>query len=130
MSGNTENDENDPDTGPNSLQNKPELTTAETSGGKTTIEGKLNSRPNRTFVIRFFSNPGGTSTRGHEVHRTEVGNHQRERHRLLRISTGSGGPSQPDRNRDGHQLGRQHLGVLGAEARSIAERYGESGNPR
>jgi hypothetical protein len=64
MSGNTENDENDPDTGPNSLQNKPELTTAETSGGKTTIEGKLNSRPNRTFVIRFFSNPGGPPPEG------------------------------------------------------------------
>jgi trimeric autotransporter adhesin len=55
--GATPNDEDDPDSGPNNLQNKPNLTSAENSGGETTIEGTLNSLSNRTFRVRFFSNP-------------------------------------------------------------------------
>jgi CSLREA domain-containing protein len=55
--GTTANDEDDPDSGPNNLQNKPTLTSAKTGGGSTTIEGTLNSTPSETFVIRFFSNP-------------------------------------------------------------------------
>jgi hypothetical protein len=43
--------------GSNTLQNKPALTSAETTGIRTTIEGRLNSTPNRTFTIRFFSTP-------------------------------------------------------------------------
>ena len=57
--GATLNEEDDPDTGPNSLQNKPNLTSAENSATTTTVEGSLNSVPNRTFRIRFFSNPSG-----------------------------------------------------------------------
>jgi len=49
----TANDTKDPDTGPNKLQNFPVITSAST----TTIEGSLNSRPNKTFTIQFFSNP-------------------------------------------------------------------------
>jgi CSLREA domain-containing protein len=49
----TANDNQDPDTGPNRLQNFPVITSAST----TTIEGRLNSRPRRTFTIQFFSNP-------------------------------------------------------------------------
>jgi trimeric autotransporter adhesin len=64
ISGSTLNDPGDADTGSNALQNKPEVTSAETSGSKTTIEGKLNSRPNRTFIIRFFSNPPGPPPEG------------------------------------------------------------------
>jgi len=57
--GHTANDPKDPDTGPNNLQNKPVLTSATTSGMKTTIEGGLNSKPNRGFIVQFFSNPRG-----------------------------------------------------------------------
>ena len=64
ISGTTANDPDDADTGPNTLQNKPTFTSAQNSGGKTTIKGKLDSRPNRTFVIRFFSNPPGVPPEG------------------------------------------------------------------
>ena len=57
--GATENDPGDSDTGVNDLQNKPAITSAKTAGGKTTIEGKLNSTPNDRFQIQFFSNPSG-----------------------------------------------------------------------
>ena len=57
--GATPNDPKDSDTGSNNLQNKPNLTSAENSATTTTIKGSLNSVPNRTFRIRFFSNPSG-----------------------------------------------------------------------
>lgn len=57
--GATPNDEGDADIGPNNLQNKPNLTSAQNSATTTTIKGHLNSVPNRTFKIRFFSNPSG-----------------------------------------------------------------------
>jgi CSLREA domain-containing protein len=57
--GATANDTDDGDTGPNNLQNKPNLTSAENAGGETTVKGSVNSVPNRTFRIRFFSNPEG-----------------------------------------------------------------------
>jgi titin len=53
--GATANDAKDPDIGPNTLQNKPVLTSL--SG--LTIEGKLNSTPNKTFTIQFFANTSG-----------------------------------------------------------------------
>jgi hypothetical protein len=28
-----------------------------TSGGQTTIKGNLGSKPHKTFIVRFFSNP-------------------------------------------------------------------------
>jgi hypothetical protein len=55
----TANDPKDPDQGANGLQNKPVITSATTSGSTTTIKAKLNSTPNRTFEILFFSNPSG-----------------------------------------------------------------------
>ena len=58
--GATANDEDDPDSGPNNVQNRPDLTSAENSGGETTIEGTLNSLANRDFRVRFFSNPSGS----------------------------------------------------------------------
>jgi hypothetical protein len=63
--GRTLNDPKDPDAGVNNQQNFPELATAEKiSGGKTMIEGSLESTPStkrkkRTFTIQFFSNPQG-----------------------------------------------------------------------
>jgi CSLREA domain-containing protein len=58
-SGSTSNDFDDDDGGPNNLQNKPDLTSAENSGGETTVNGDLNSTSNETFEIRFFSNSSG-----------------------------------------------------------------------
>jgi CSLREA domain-containing protein len=56
----TPNDPGDTDTGPNNLQNKPVLSSATTSsGGTTTVKGKLNSAPNKVFEIHLYSNPSG-----------------------------------------------------------------------
>lgn len=52
----TPNDSGDGDAGPNNRQNFPELTSATTSGGSTIIQGKLNSTPNTSFTLEFFSN--------------------------------------------------------------------------
>ena len=53
----TANDTNNPDTGPNNLQNFPELFSAKTSGDYTTIKGTLNSTANITFTLQFFGSP-------------------------------------------------------------------------
>jgi hypothetical protein len=69
-SGVTQNDPTDPDTGPNRLQNYPEITSAQSFGSFTSINGTLNSTPSRkvrrhhrtriirqTFIIQFFRSP-------------------------------------------------------------------------
>ncbi len=50
------NDEDDPDTGANNLQNFPDITSASKSfaTGFTTIRGSLNSNPNQDFLIQCF----------------------------------------------------------------------------
>lgn len=53
----TPNDLGDLDTGPNNLQNFPELTAASSFGSDTIIEGTLNSTANTSFTVQFFSNP-------------------------------------------------------------------------
>lgn len=55
-----EQDNKDPDTGANNLQNYPIITSATSSGTATTITGTLNSKPRKTFTIQLFSNPAGT----------------------------------------------------------------------
>ena len=55
----TPNDAGDADAGANNLQNKPVITSAKTSSTKTTITGKLNSTPGKTFKIQLFSSPSG-----------------------------------------------------------------------
>jgi CSLREA domain-containing protein len=57
--GPTPNDPGDADSGPNSLQNKPVLSSAATVSGKTTVKGKLNSAPDLGYVVQFYSNPSG-----------------------------------------------------------------------
>ena len=52
----TANDITDTDTGANLLQNFPVLTSVQTSGGNTRIQGSLKSTPNTTFQIDFYSN--------------------------------------------------------------------------
>lgn len=55
-SGVTANDLGDADTGANNLQNFPVLTSVVSNGDGTTIQGTLNSKPNTTFQIDFYSN--------------------------------------------------------------------------
>ena len=53
----TANDTDDPDTGANNLQNFPIISFATNSGNSVTVAGSLNSTPNTTFTIDFYSNP-------------------------------------------------------------------------
>jgi hypothetical protein len=56
--GPTSNDAGDADQGANTLQNKPVLASAK-NAKTTTITGKLNSTPTKTFTVHFYSNPSG-----------------------------------------------------------------------
>jgi Domain of unknown function (DUF5050)/WD40-like Beta Propeller Repeat len=58
----TLNDLNDTDAGSNNLQNFPTLTAVNESGSNTTIQGSLNSVPNTSFLIQFFSSPACDSS--------------------------------------------------------------------
>jgi hypothetical protein len=52
----TPNDSCDSDGGTNNLQNFPVLTSASSSATGTIVMGSLNSTPNTTFIVQFFSN--------------------------------------------------------------------------
>ena len=56
------NDSCDLDTGGNGLQNYPVLTSVNNAAGQTTIQGTLNSMPNASFRLEFFSNAACDST--------------------------------------------------------------------
>lgn len=51
----TSNDSIDADVGPNTLQNFPVLTTVMSTNNSTTIQGSLNSLPNTTYNVDFYS---------------------------------------------------------------------------
>ena len=53
----TANDACDTDSGPNGLQNFPVFTSAQFQGSQVNVSGSLNSNPNTTFRLEFFSNP-------------------------------------------------------------------------
>jgi CSLREA domain-containing protein len=52
----TANDLDDPDVGPNALQNFPVLSVADASPVDSLVEGSLNSIPNSSFRVEFFAN--------------------------------------------------------------------------
>lgn len=52
----TPNDAGDADSGPNTLQNFPLLSSATPSGGTTVVNGTLNSTPRSVFNVEFFAN--------------------------------------------------------------------------
>ena len=54
------------------MQNKPVLSSAKTVSGKTTVRGKLESEPNETFVVRFYSNPPDTNEGKFYIGKTTV----------------------------------------------------------
>ena len=84
----TPNDKKDPDTGPNNLQNYPELVFAKTdsTSGTTTITGKLNSRPKTFFVIQFFSNVAADSPSGFGEGKTYLGQTTKKTNRKGNLS--------------------------------------------
>jgi parallel beta-helix repeat protein len=57
--GPTANDFGDTDTGPNNLQNFPEVTSFQTAGGNTVINGELHSAASSTFTLQFFGDLEG-----------------------------------------------------------------------
>lgn len=67
----TPNDAGDADTGPNNLQNYPEITSAVGNGGGV-IQATLNSAPSSTFTVDFFSDTGCDET-GYGEGRTPLG---------------------------------------------------------
>lgn len=76
LAGETLNDPNDVDDGANKLQNFPVLTSVSSIGSNTTIQGSLNSTPNTTFQIDFYSNaaldPSGNGEGGQFFNTTSV----------------------------------------------------------
>jgi len=50
------NDPGDPDTGPNTYQNYPVLTSITVGATHTTVDGYLNSLPNTTYRLEFYAN--------------------------------------------------------------------------
>lgn len=58
----TPNDAGDGDTGANSLQNFPVITSATTFNGTVTVLGNLDSKPNRSYRLEFFGNPTADSS--------------------------------------------------------------------
>ena len=60
--GQTSNDTNDADIGPNQLQNYPKLVSAATTGSKVQIAGSLNSLPNTAFRIEYFETTGTSNS--------------------------------------------------------------------
>ncbi len=65
--GPTPNDAGDADAGANELQNKPLIASAKTGATGTTITATLNSVPDRTFLIEFFSNPSTDRAEGKKL---------------------------------------------------------------
>jgi len=58
----TPNDPGDSDTGPNTLQNYPVLSSAVSDGISTRVQGTLDSLPATTFTIEFFTSPSCDSS--------------------------------------------------------------------
>jgi titin len=81
-----DNDDLDPDSGPNRLQNYPVLGTVSLSNGVFSISGTFNSTPNREYFLDFYRN---TSTNGSTYGDAEeyVGS--------LRVTTGADGNVAP-----------------------------------
>lgn len=58
----TPNDTGDDDSGPNKLQNFPELISATTNNTSVTITGKLKSKKDKTYTVEFFASLAGDAS--------------------------------------------------------------------
>src|SRR6185369_14082398 len=75
----TANDANDTDSGANTLQNYPVITSVAFAAGTLTIIGTLNSTPSSAFTVQFFQSPfcdgsgngEGTTYRGETIVNTD-----------------------------------------------------------
>lgn len=56
LEGVTPNDDGDGDTGPNNLQNFPDLTSVTAGGAGTTVQGTLDTEANKAYRLEFFAN--------------------------------------------------------------------------
>ena len=56
LGGVTPNDDGDGDSGPNNLQNFPDLTSVTAGGGGTTVQGTLDTEANKAYRLEFFAN--------------------------------------------------------------------------
>jgi CSLREA domain-containing protein len=68
----TLNDPGDADAGPNNLQNAPAVLSADSAGGTTSVQGRLDSAPNQTYNIDIYANPSCDAS-GHGEGQTYVG---------------------------------------------------------
>jgi len=71
----TANDEDDPDTGPNALQNFPVITQATANGTQVTVGFNFNSVPSRTYTAEFFHTTSCDDS-GHGGAHTYLGSRQ------------------------------------------------------
>jgi CSLREA domain-containing protein len=71
----TPDDAGDADSGPNDLQNFPVLNQAVAGSGSLAISGRLNSTPNATFQLHFYSNTACDSS-GYGEGKTFLGSYQ------------------------------------------------------
>ena len=134
----TSSDALDPETGPNALQNYPQIDTATTVGASLQVTGSLNSTPGGTFQVEFFSvfvcaTPRGVR-RGQDVSRYQEYHHGRPDGRCLLLAPPAeqGGSCRARSDRDGDRSCRQHVRVLevsdhpgripGADGRELGER--------
>ena len=78
----TANDSDDPDTGGNSLQNHPVLSSAEI-GASTTVAGSLNSSADTTYRLEFFEVPACDTVGGNGEGETYLG--------FTEVTTNAGG---------------------------------------
>jgi CSLREA domain-containing protein len=68
-------DPGDADTGPNRMQNAPTVNTVEVAGGITSVSGRLDSAPNRTYAIDLYAN-AACDPSGHGEGQTYLGSTQ------------------------------------------------------
>ena len=103
-----------PHTGPNDYQNFPVITAVTSAGGMTTVTGTLNSTPDTTFAIDFYT-LSSMNASGYGEGRYVLGSApSRPTRRATPASSSSSRPRRRGRVRDGdgHRPRRQHLGIL------------------
>jgi parallel beta-helix repeat protein len=100
------NDTDDPDTGPNNLQNFPDISSAvrDSTTGLTTVTGTLNSNPSQTYTIQCFATEEGGDPSGHGEGKV-----------LLETTTAT-----TDANGDGSFTCASHVPAVGDEVSATA----------